>query len=105
MNWNTLSPLPAFRKEIYACPGSAKDALFDVCDALLTGTQAQSFVALSLSPTFASPRFKAARQVMVSAIRAKVGLSGRDRSSRRCARLLCCTLAGTVRNTATGFSV
>ena len=53
MDCNTLSPLSAFRKDIYACFGTAKDALFDVCDALLTGTQARSFVELSLSPNFA----------------------------------------------------
>ena len=53
MDCNTLSPLSAFRKDIYACFSTAKDALFDVCDALLTGTQAHSFVELSLSPTFA----------------------------------------------------
>ena len=53
MDCNTLSSLSAFRKDIYACFGTAKDALFDVCDALLTQTQARSFVELSLAPTFA----------------------------------------------------
>ena len=53
MDCNTLLPLSAFRKDIYACFSTAKDALFDVCDALLTGTQARSFVELSLAPTFA----------------------------------------------------
>jgi hypothetical protein len=53
MDCNTLLPLSAFRNQIYACFGTAKNALFDVCDALLTGTQAHSFVELSLAPAFA----------------------------------------------------
>ena len=38
--------------KLYATFGNGRDALFDACDALLTETQARSFVELSLSPLF-----------------------------------------------------
>ena len=52
MDCNTFSALAAFRQELYADFGNGRDALFDACDALLTETQARSFVELSLSPLF-----------------------------------------------------
>ena len=52
MDCNTFSALAAFRQELYATFGNGRDALFDACDALLTETQARSFVELSLSPLF-----------------------------------------------------
>lgn len=53
MDCNTFSTLTDFRQQLYACLGNGRDALFNVCDALLTETQARSFVELSLSPCFA----------------------------------------------------
>ena len=52
MDCSTFSALAAFRNDIYACFGNGRDALFEACDALLTETQAHSFVELSLSPLF-----------------------------------------------------
>jgi hypothetical protein len=49
MNLNTLHD---FRHEVYRCFTRAADALFNTVDALLTETQAHSFVELSLSPLF-----------------------------------------------------
>lgn len=49
MNLNTLSE---FRHAIYGCFGSAKDALFNTVDALLSEDRARSFIELSLSPLF-----------------------------------------------------
>jgi DDE superfamily endonuclease len=49
MNFNTLQ---AFRHAVYRCFGTAKDALFNTVDALLTEDRARSFAELSLSPRF-----------------------------------------------------
>jgi hypothetical protein len=46
------STLADFRQNLYACFGNARDALMNTCDALLTQTNARSFVELSLSPFF-----------------------------------------------------
>lgn len=47
-----ISTLQQFRHEIYQCFRRSPDALFDMVDALITETQAQSFPELSLSPSF-----------------------------------------------------
>jgi len=47
-----ISTLQQFRHDIYQCFRKAPDALFDMVDALITETQAQSFPELSLSPLF-----------------------------------------------------
>ncbi len=47
MNLNTLTE---FRHAIYGCFTRARDALFNVCDALVTSVAAHSFAELSLSP-------------------------------------------------------
>lgn len=49
MNFNILRQ---FRHEIYDCFPKAKDALFNIVDALMTETQATSFPELSQSPWF-----------------------------------------------------
>jgi hypothetical protein len=49
MNRNTLND---FRHEIYRCFGKAKDALFNLVDALASEAGARSFPELSLSPFF-----------------------------------------------------
>ena len=49
MNRNTLND---FRHEIYRCFGKAKDALFNLVDALGSCAGARSFPELSLSPLF-----------------------------------------------------
>jgi hypothetical protein len=49
MNLNTLKE---FRQEFYRCMPKARDALFNLSDALLTFPQAHSFAELSLSPSF-----------------------------------------------------
>lgn len=49
MNLNTLSE---FRQQVYACMESRADALFSLCDGLLSETQARSLPQLSLSPYF-----------------------------------------------------
>ena len=52
MDCNTFSALADLRQDIYAALGNGRDALCDACDALLTETQARSFVELSLAPLF-----------------------------------------------------
>jgi DDE superfamily endonuclease len=47
-----LSTFQQFRHDIYACFRRAKDALFNMADALIAETQAKSFPELSLSPFF-----------------------------------------------------
>ncbi len=47
-----ISTLQQYRHDVYLCFRRAKDALFDMVDALITETQAQSFPELSLSPLF-----------------------------------------------------
>ncbi|NWJ45235.1 MAG: transposase [Chloroflexi bacterium] len=49
MNLNTLKE---FRHEIYDCFEYASDALFNLADALMTESQAQSVLELTLSPNF-----------------------------------------------------
>ena len=49
MNLNTLQ---AFRHGMYACFGHAKDALFNLVDALASEAAASSFPELSFSPFF-----------------------------------------------------
>lgn len=49
MNLNTLSE---FRQQVYACMESRADALFSLCDGLLSETHARSLPHLSLSPYF-----------------------------------------------------
>src|SRR6266571_8656769 len=44
--------MKTFRHDISGCFGTAKDALFNTVDALLTEDRARSFVELSLSPLF-----------------------------------------------------
>ena len=46
------SILPTFRQEVYACLKRGKDALFNLGDALLSESQANSLAQLSLSPFF-----------------------------------------------------
>jgi len=48
----SLNPLKEFRQEIYQCFNYAKDSLFNLADALLIESQAQSVLELSLSPCF-----------------------------------------------------
>jgi len=45
-----LTTLTAYRQALYATFTRASDALFEVCDALLTGVAARSFVELSQAP-------------------------------------------------------
>ncbi len=47
-----LTALGAYRAALYACFTRARDALFDLCDALATDPGARSFVALSQAPCF-----------------------------------------------------
>lgn len=47
-----ISTLQQFRHDVYLCFQRAKDALFNMVDALITETQAQSFPELSNSPLF-----------------------------------------------------
>ena len=47
-----ISTLQQFRQDVYLSFRRAKDALFNMVDALVTETQAQSFPELSLSPLF-----------------------------------------------------
>src|SRR5207245_5674272 len=49
MNLNTLKE---FRREMYHCFGNAKDALFNLVDALCSEAGASSFPELSFSPFF-----------------------------------------------------
>jgi hypothetical protein len=48
----SLEKLQEFRKSIYGRLGNARDALFDLMDAVLTTRSIASFVELSLSPLF-----------------------------------------------------
>ena len=47
-----LVTLEQFRQQIYGCMKRGADAMFNVCDALLCESQAQSLVELSLSAVF-----------------------------------------------------
>ena len=47
-----LTSLRQFRQEIYRCMKRGADAMFNVCDALLCESQAQSLPELSLSAIF-----------------------------------------------------
>jgi len=47
-----LTALSAYRPALYACFTRARDALFDLCDALATHPEARSFVALAQAPCF-----------------------------------------------------
>jgi len=47
-----LTALGAYRAALYACFTRARDALFDLCDALATDPGARSFVELSQAPCF-----------------------------------------------------
>ena len=47
-----LAALEQFRQQIYGCMKRGADAMFNVCDALLCESQAQSLVELSLSAVF-----------------------------------------------------
>jgi len=49
---NSLEKIEKFRKQTYQILGNARDALFDLMDAVLTTRQIISFVELSLSPVF-----------------------------------------------------
>jgi hypothetical protein len=48
----SLEKLKEFRKAIYIRLGNAKDALFDLMDAVLTTRSIRTFVELSLNPLF-----------------------------------------------------
>ena len=48
----TVDKLKQFRKGVYTILGNAKDALFDLMDAVLVTRSAYSFVELSVSPVF-----------------------------------------------------
>ena len=48
----TLDKLKQFRCGVYTILGNAKDALFDLMDAVLVTRSVYSFVELSLSPVF-----------------------------------------------------
>ncbi len=50
MDCNTFARLYVFREQLYACFGNARDALFNLMDALLCETPARSLAELSLSP-------------------------------------------------------
>lgn len=52
MDSNTFSTLIDFRQKLYGCFAKAGDVLMNANDALLSHTDAQSFVELSLSPYF-----------------------------------------------------
>jgi hypothetical protein len=47
-----LTTLQQYREEVYGCFDRAGDSLFNTVDALITESQAKSFVELSLSPFF-----------------------------------------------------
>ncbi|MEH1972425.1 MAG: hypothetical protein V7L02_04210, partial [Nostoc sp.] len=47
-----LTQLEKFRQAIYDCLGKAKDAVFELMDAVLTSPSIPSFVSLSQSPVF-----------------------------------------------------
>lgn len=48
----SLKQLAQFRQDAYAMLGNARDALFDLMDAVLTSRSIASFAELSLSPVF-----------------------------------------------------
>ena len=48
----TLDKLKQFRSGVYTILGNAKDALFDLMDAVLVTRSVYSFVELSVSPVF-----------------------------------------------------
>ena len=48
----TLDKLKQFRSSVYTILGNAKDALFDLMDAVLVTRSVYSFVELSVSPVF-----------------------------------------------------
>lgn len=48
----TLDQLKQFRAGVYTILGNAKDALFDLMDAVLVTRTVYSFVELSVSPVF-----------------------------------------------------
>lgn len=50
--FSTLSTLTDFRRDMYACLQSRRDVLMNTADALLSETNAQSLVELTLSPHF-----------------------------------------------------
>lgn len=50
---STIAPLSAYRGALYASFTGARDALFNLCDALATYPTARSFVELSQAPCFA----------------------------------------------------
>lgn len=47
-----FEPLRQFRQTIYECLGNAKDAMFELMDAVLSSPCIPSFVSLSQSPVF-----------------------------------------------------
>lgn len=48
----TFNKLKQFRTSVYTILGNAKDALFDLMDAVLITRSVYSFVELSVSPVF-----------------------------------------------------
>jgi hypothetical protein len=48
----TVDQLKQFRQGVYTILGNAKDALFDLMDAVLVTRSVYSFVELSVSPVF-----------------------------------------------------
>lgn len=52
MNTASLAPLRAFRSALYGACGRRRDALFEVCDTLLTSGPVSSFPSLSLQPQY-----------------------------------------------------
>jgi hypothetical protein len=48
----TVDKLKQFRQGVYTILGNAKDALFDLMDAVLITRSVYSFVELSVSPVF-----------------------------------------------------
>jgi len=47
-----LTQLEEFRQAVYDCLGKAKDAVFELMDAVLTSPSIPSFVSFSQSPVF-----------------------------------------------------
>ena len=47
-----FAKLQQFRQDVYGCLGKAKDAVFELMDAVLTSPSVSSFVSLSQSPLF-----------------------------------------------------
>ena len=47
-----FSPLHSFRQAAYECLDQGRDALFELCDAVMLTPSANSFVELSLCPAF-----------------------------------------------------